>query len=326
MSIIKFKDPDLANAIRNALDIKGKIRTEDVEHLNTLNVYKIGTNRCIYLDGIENLKNLQSLKLTNNYIADITPLKYLSELKVLNIENNNVKNSKPLKDLINLEVLCLRNNDIDIIESLKNLKNLKYLNISKNPIKDISIVSNLTNLEYLNFDFTHVIDINPIKYLTKLRLLGIPGNNNLDISILNSMTHVKELFVNTEQVYEECFNLFERIGKLKHIIKLNDEIVHINGLIWEMYSPDKWNLFTILEGDAEYDVYVSKENNIYVVHCIYDHVENITTVYDMNTQSLLDLLTNIFLRYGLHDIIDYFDMVGELKFDMLEKINGGSGI
>jgi len=198
-SVVKFTDPNLEKAVRDALKIPAgqPITKEKMKELKSLDASKRSISN---LTGLEYAVKLQWLNLANNYISDISPLSKLINLKMLDIVINNVIDISPLSNLTDLRELYLGGNNISDINPLSKLTNLQLLYLEHNPISDISPLSNLINLRVLFLVDNKIKDISPLSNLINLQYLRLDNNQIIDISPLANLTNLKELRLSNNQI------------------------------------------------------------------------------------------------------------------------------
>ena len=198
-SVVKFTDPNLEKAVRDALKIPAgqPITKEKMKELKSLDASKRSISN---LTGLEHAVKLQWLNLANNNISDISPLSKLINLKMLDIVINNVIDISPLSNLTDLRELYLGGNNISDINPLSKLTNLQLLYLEHNPISDISPLSNLINLRVLFLVDNKIKDISPLSNLINLQYLRLDNNQIIDISPLANLTNLKELRLSNNQI------------------------------------------------------------------------------------------------------------------------------
>jgi Leucine-rich repeat (LRR) protein len=115
--VIKFVDPNLEQAVRDALEIPAgqPITKADMARLTDLDASNRGIQN---LSGLEYAINLQGLDLSFNQISDISPLANLTNLQFLHLLSNQISNISPLANLTNLQYLLLDSNQISDISPL----------------------------------------------------------------------------------------------------------------------------------------------------------------------------------------------------------------
>ncbi len=90
---VTFSDPNLEQAVRNALNIPiAPLTDRDVQYLTKLSIENGNIND---LTGIEALTGLRELDLINNEITDISQLNLLYNLKIVNLLGNPLDLSQP---------------------------------------------------------------------------------------------------------------------------------------------------------------------------------------------------------------------------------------
>lgn len=190
---ITFKDPNLENVVRTAIDKVGPITPADVATLTNLDA--VAAN-IVDLSGIECLTNLQSADFGasegSNPIVSVAPLAYLSKLKTLDLSVTEVADLSPLAYLSELTDLSLDDLNllpdvtalgqlpslqtlsitgcaaIDKPESLAALRNISTL-LATSTIDDASFIGGLIQLHHLELGY---------RALSNAEALGNLGNLN----------------------------------------------------------------------------------------------------------------------------------------------------
>ena len=172
-------DPNLENAIREALELPDSTATTQQEMLR-----------------------LEKLTAKHAQIADLTGLQYATNLKSLVLPVNNIQDINPVKGLVKLEFLSLRNNPITNLTPLANLTNLTYINIGGVKLSDITPLANLTKLKQAWLGHMQLQDITPLANLTELTRLNLASNQIVDVSPLANLTALTELRLDRNQVVD----------------------------------------------------------------------------------------------------------------------------
>lgn len=171
--IVKFADPNLEQAVRDALKISvgEPITKEKIKELKDLFVLRRDIKN---LMGLEYAVNLQELYLSSNEMSDVSPLANLANLQELTLSDNKISDLSPLANLTNLRYLSIWGNKISDISPLANLTNLERLDIDLNEIADISSLVNNPGL-----------DSGDVVYLKNNSLDLTPGSDDMqNIQIL----------------------------------------------------------------------------------------------------------------------------------------------
>lgn len=158
-SVVTFRDPQLEQAVRDALGKpSGSITVDEALTLTAL----FADNRQISeLGGLSKLKNLNFLNLERNQISDLNELSALTNLGQLFLGWNNISDISPLAGLPTIFELDLRNNLISDVHPLYDLYPNNTLGIPTdstdkvwllgNPIANIAQVDTLCNLSVAVF-------------------------------------------------------------------------------------------------------------------------------------------------------------------------------
>ncbi len=196
--IVTFKDGNLQNAIRNAINKPtGTLYKSDVQNIKTLFVGGIGITD---ISGIENLTNLKSLDLHSNQISDISKLTGLTNLASLVLGGNVISDISALKGLTNLTSLNLDNNEISDISSLKGLTNLTSVDLGTNYISDLSSLTGLTNLTSINLGSNHISNLSSLTGLTNLMSMDLSSNYISDLSSLTGLINLTSINLGTNHI------------------------------------------------------------------------------------------------------------------------------
>jgi len=148
-TVVKFEDPHLEEAVREAIDKPtGIIYQSEVANLEQLFARGRGIES---LEGIQYLKGLTDLHLGSIYDSDEEEWKF-----------NQISNLEPLSELENLGRLRINSNEIEDVSPLSGLTNLYNLDLSSNSISDISPLTGLTELSMLFIDRNQVNDISSL--------------------------------------------------------------------------------------------------------------------------------------------------------------------
>ena len=146
-TIAEFKDINLANAVRDALNLPTgdgvdilKIPKAELIKLTTLEASHKGI---VDLTGLEHATQLTELRLTHNDISDLTALTQLTQLRKLYLSNNKISNLTPLAGMILLRDLHLMRNLITDVTPLARLRNLEFLFLISNNISDLTSLAQL---------------------------------------------------------------------------------------------------------------------------------------------------------------------------------------
>ena len=123
--VVKIPDPNLENAIREALQLPTgePITQKEMQQLITLAAWHKG-------------------------ITDLTGLEHAIYLKRLSLRYNQITDISPLTNLINLEELMLDDNPIADISPLAGLPNLKILRIPETLVTDFTPIEHLNLIEF----------------------------------------------------------------------------------------------------------------------------------------------------------------------------------
>jgi LPXTG-motif cell wall-anchored protein len=176
--VVRFKDPALEEAVRDALHIYSRdLYESDMTILISLDASDRGIEE---LEGLELAANLQELLLDSNAIRNFEPIAGLSNLVHLSLSNNKMSDISGLAALTNLESLILDGNEIVDISILSQFSKLTLLSLQENKVKDIGPLANL-NIEFLNIGYNDIDDISSLLELENLQYVLIM-NNPLDLT------------------------------------------------------------------------------------------------------------------------------------------------
>ena len=201
---VEFADPNLATAIREALDLDTgdgvdilKIPKAELTKLTRLSMRK-GT--VSDLTPFAQLTELTELDLSGNQISDITPLAQLTQLRELGLSVNQISDVSPLAGLTELRELSLFSNRISDISPLTQLIELTMLTLPGNQISDISPLTQLTKLTLLGLTSNQISDISPLAQLRKLTLLQLEYNQIRDLTPLTQAESLTKLYLGNNQI------------------------------------------------------------------------------------------------------------------------------
>ena len=197
--VINIPDPNLAAAIREALDLApdASISAGDLRRLITLQAIE---RQITDLTGLENASRLENVDLSYNRINDLSPLSGLTRLRTLNLNFNEIRDMRPLSGLRRLEMLLLSNNEIREIWPPTVLTQLKILNLNFNEIRAVWSLTVLTELERLELWGNQISDVSPLASLIQLEYLDLDENLISDVSPLSGLTQLKALALNYNHI------------------------------------------------------------------------------------------------------------------------------
>ena len=199
--VVNIPDPNLENAIREALNIpdNSPITQQEMAGLTKLVAWQRDITD---LTGLKYATNLENLPLWGNEIKDVTPLANLTKLRNLDLAYNAVESVEPIAGLINLQRLNLTINRVQDINPLANLVHLQKLYIRDNLVTDITPLANLTNLTDLTVSQNQVRDLNPLAGLTRLTFLHLSDNRISDLTPLMNLTALETLRLNMNAIVD----------------------------------------------------------------------------------------------------------------------------
>ncbi len=230
VSVIRFVDPILEAAVRNAAGYTGQptgpIYIEDVLGITVLNVDG-STTQAERDDQKERYseprweRSEDGTPLVNEErqrqfgerdtpgdpsprdlggLVSLEGIQHLTNLVRLLFGNNQVSNLTPLQSLTNLRYLSFWGNQVSDLTPLQNLTNLRELYFGNNQVSDLTPLQNLTNLESLYFWNNQVSSLTPLQNLTNLHNLDFYNNQVSDIAPLQNLTNMKYLWFFQNQV------------------------------------------------------------------------------------------------------------------------------
>lgn len=195
---VTFADSDLANVIRNALDLAENEEITDLE-LRTLTSLTLTRNvldpDVTTLSGLEYAKNLESLSISNHSISSLGPLAEIAGLKSLSVSNTILQDLDALNSLKRLESLTLQNCRLSQFPSLACEETLTVLDISDNRLADVSPIIRLTHLTYVDLRFNPIVNISPLSVLEQLTFLDISETRPSSLEPLHNSTSIQELYL-----------------------------------------------------------------------------------------------------------------------------------
>ena len=223
---VEFADPNLATAIREALDLDTgdgvdilKIPKAELTKLTRLSMRKgtvsdltpfaqltelteldLSGNQISDITPLAQLTQLRELGLSVNQISDISPLAGLTELRELSLSSNRISDISPLTQLIELTMLTLHGNQISDITALTQLTKLTLLGLTTNQISDISPLTQLKKLTLLQFEYNQIRDLTPLTQAESLTKLYLGNNQIRDLSPLTTLTRLTTLDLASNQI------------------------------------------------------------------------------------------------------------------------------
>jgi Leucine-rich repeat (LRR) protein len=129
LSLVTFADPNLEQAVRNALGIPAgqPITRADMTRLTSLEASRRDIQN---LSGLEYAINLQKLFLFWNHISDISPLANLTNLQGLYLSGNRISDISPLVSNTGLgpgDTVQLEKNPLDLTPGSDDMQNIQIL-------------------------------------------------------------------------------------------------------------------------------------------------------------------------------------------------------
>ena len=172
-------------------EIKDYSFLQNLQNLDTLNVYQNNINRIDFID-LLNSELVTEFNLGNNIISDYTPLLRFNNLKNLSLYNNKITSIEFLtnRNFGNLEYLNLDNNRlIKDYNPLKTLKKLKTIKLSNCSITNLSFLKNdnLDEVDSIYLSSNKIEDISFLSSFTKLKYLNLYNNKQQDLNSLNNL-------------------------------------------------------------------------------------------------------------------------------------------
>ena len=185
--IVEIPDPNLENAIREALELDPGVPLTR-QRMSELERFQVLHAEIKDLTGLEYATNLDFLVLGSHEIQDITPLETLINLKFLILNDNPITDITPLANLTNLTYINLVGVPLPNLTPFASLTQLRELHIHHCQITDITPLANLTNLVRLSLNHNQITDITPLATLTNLEILWLEGNPIVDYSPLEGLS------------------------------------------------------------------------------------------------------------------------------------------
>jgi len=209
--VIAFRDPNLAAAVQEALDISSgeSITTHAMLELDRFEARNAGIKS---LTGLEHAVNLREVDLgrevtssgeyvNSNAISDFSHLEKLTNLKKLNLVGmSGLRDVSALASLTNLEELHLTSTAVSDVSALASLTQLETLHLTSTAVSDVSALASLTNLEVLFLPSTAVSDVSALASLTNLKWLLLDSTAVSDVSALASLTQLETLHLGRTDV------------------------------------------------------------------------------------------------------------------------------
>ncbi|ONK80614.1 uncharacterized protein A4U43_C01F19810 [Asparagus officinalis] len=177
-------------------------KIEELEHLQSLQILELGSNRLRVMENLQTFTNLQELWLGRNRIKAVN-LCGLTCIRKLSLQSNRLTSMAGLQDCVALEELYLSHNGIAKMEGLSKLANLRVLDVSSNKLTSIDDIENLTRLEDLWLNDNQIASLEGIdlalsgsrEKLTTIYLERNPCATSPSYSVI-----LKEIFPNLEQI------------------------------------------------------------------------------------------------------------------------------
>ena len=214
---VTFRDPSLANKVREALNLPAgaaipKAKLARLTHLNA-SVYGEGGS-INNLTGLEHATQLKTLLLVNHRVSDLTPLAGLKRLETLDFASSfRLTDINPLKGLTNLRRLFLDGvgsrspRDLTPLAGLKKLEDLALFRMALDdnaftPL--VPLLTGLTKLRRLDLAYNRISNANLLTGLTRLRELDVRSNQIADVTPLTRLTNLKKLWVGENPITNEA--------------------------------------------------------------------------------------------------------------------------
>ena len=207
-TVVSIPDPNLAAALREALELDRNARITDrqmlrlrelnlddkqiknlagLQHAAQLQTLFLGKNQIKNYAPLAELPKLRTLFLWTNNISDLNGLPVMSQLHTLDLNWNQITDIHRLADFTKLTTLWIRGNNIADIKPLTQLTHLRDLRLSGNQISDITALRNLTNLTILDLSYNQIMNVSPLVGLVNLKELYLAGNPIEDLSPLQTL-------------------------------------------------------------------------------------------------------------------------------------------
>ena len=224
---ILIPDPNLASAIRDALELKSRNTIMQLDML-VLRELRADNAQITNLTGLEHAKNLKYLYLRSNQILDITPIMELSNLLTLNLSENPIDDISSVTALTQLWNLSLDGYQFRDLTPFARLTNLRYLSLANNQISDVKPPAGLTNLGGLYLHGNYIRDITPLAELTNLFELWLSNNPINDISPLAKLANLALLRLDSNQIRD--ITPLAELTNLRYLSLANNQIKDITPL------------------------------------------------------------------------------------------------
>ena len=197
--VVSIPDANLAEAVREALDLSPNARITDQEMWGLIEL-NASEKQIKNLTGLEHATQLTHLFFYENQISNLDPLLALTHLRHLGLDGNNIRDIGPLAQMKQLKTLFIGGNPISDFTPIAKLNELKALALFGNNIRDIVPIANLQQLRWLYLSYNQIQDVNPLAQLTHLETLHLQNNAIHDISPLTNLTKLTDLKLEDNQI------------------------------------------------------------------------------------------------------------------------------
>ncbi|ACB85134.1 leucine-rich repeat domain-containing protein [Natranaerobius thermophilus] len=250
---IIIPDDNLKEAIRNELEIEGKLTKEDLKDLKNLRAR--GEN-ISSLEGLQHAKNLEDLDIRGNEVTDVATLESINDLELRisleqlpddlsvfeDIDKLRVHTSKPeelyplveLKDDTKLSVNI--SGEVEDISSLAELDNIVKLSITSesgpggqlyDSIENFAPISELKSLKELEIHSYKIEDLGFLN-LEDLQKLSLVKNDIKNIKPLRNLRDLEELTLGINPI--ENINALAELDNLEELNLGGTEVTDVSAL------------------------------------------------------------------------------------------------
>jgi internalin A len=235
--VVNFPDPNLEQAVRDALNIpSGPITQSNMLTLTNLYAASLGITNLI---GLNTASNLLALDVSFNQLTNMSPVAGLTKLTQLHGGWNPVQDCSPLAGLTNLTWLDFNSAQLTNIAPLAGLRHLGQLVVPWNHVLDATPVGSLTNLFWLDIGGNRgALDssITNIAALTGLKQLQWLSLYYLRVSDLSSLAGLTTL-TNLDVGWNPAPTNFAALNGLTNLVLLHLNNDNVSNIVFTSHLP-----------------------------------------------------------------------------------------
>ena len=309
--IVNIADPNLEQAIRNALDKPvGELTEADLQRLVVLNAPKQGI---ISLEGFTTATNLVRLDLSYNALSTVTLTPGFPVLENATFRGNGITNFTATGPLRNLMQLELSENFITDTTFLKEIPQIAYLELDYNELSVFDPGGDLEQLVWLNLAFNRVQNLDFLTRLPSLMNLYLDDNGLTNLTLPGTFTNITWLTLDVNRIsdlgisYSLPKSQESRISvELRRGLRFSGGFGQLqninlgeNRLTNVVFAPDLTNLTTLYLNDNRFT-----------------EMPNLLSLYSLQNLELnVNQLTRIVIPYSLTNLIQL-----QVDFNPLEEL------